>query len=321
MVSTRFTELVGCTLPIQQAGMGTLAKPGLAAAVANAGGLGLVSVYGVSAETAAALLDAATAATQGILGANFIRTSYAEAAECVAIAAQRVRVVDFFYFDPEQALVDIVHEHGALACWQVGSVDEARAAEAAGCDFIVAQGIEAGGHVRGTIGLLPLLDAVLNGVQIPVLAAGGIGSGRSMAAALAAGADGVRVGTRFVAAVEAQAHPDYVRALIEARPEDTVYTEAYSTNWPDAPHRVLRSCIDAARALDEDAIIGEYDWYGWPEPVRRFDCLSIDSTATGMISAMPHWAGESVGGVTRIQPAVEIVEELAEEAERWLARW
>ena len=301
--------------------MGTLAKPGLAAAVANAGGLGLVSVYGVSAETVAALLDEATAATQGTLGANFIRTSFAEAAECVAIAAQRVRVVDFFYFDPEPALVDIVHQHGALACWQVGSVEEARAAAEAGCDFIVAQGNEAGGHVRGTIGLLPLLDAVLDGVNIPVLAAGGIGSGRSMAAALAAGADGVRIGTRFVAAQEAEAHPDYVRALIAARPEDTVYTEAYSTNWPDAPHRVLRSCIDAATTLEADAVIGEFDWYGQPTPVRRFDCLAIDKTTMGTIAAMPHWAGESVGDVTRIQPAAAIVEELVEVAEQQLARW
>ncbi len=154
-----------------------------------------------------------------------------------------------------------------------------------------------------------------------MLAAGVIGSGRSMAAALAAGAAGVRIGTRFVAAEEAQAHPDYVRALISARPEDTIHTGVYSADWPDAPHRVLRSCVDAAQALNPDAEIGSFDWYGQPARVRRFECMTIDHTATGNIAAMPHWAGESVGNVTMTQPAATIVHELADETERLLARW
>ena len=128
-------------------------------------------------------------------------------------------------------------------------MEEARAAAGAGCDFLIAQGIEAGGHVRGRIGLLPLLDGVLDAVNVPVLAAGGIATARAMAAALAAGADGVRVGTRFVAAAESAAHPAYQEALLRAEPEDTILTEAYSANWPNAPHRVLRGCIEAAQAL------------------------------------------------------------------------
>src|SRR5207248_5682729 len=107
----------------------------------------------------------------------------------------------------------IVHAGKALAAWQVGSLEEAQAAVDAGCDFIVAQGVEAGGHVRGRISLLPLLDEVLPVVGIPVVAAGGIGTARAMAAALAAGASAVRVGTRFVAAVESEAHPHYKEAL------------------------------------------------------------------------------------------------------------
>jgi nitronate monooxygenase len=235
MLTTRFTELVGCSVPIQQAGMAGLSPPRLAAAVAEAGGLGTASVYGATPADIAALLDTVRAQTAGAFGANFIMrfVDPALAHESIAVAADRANVVEFFYSDPDAALVEIVHAGGALACWQVGSREEAVAAAAAGCDIIVAQGIEAGGHVRGQIGLLALLTEVLEAVDVPVLAAGGIGTGRAMAAALAAGADGVRVGTRFVAAEEAGAHPAYVQALIAAEAQDTAYTDVFSVGWPN----------------------------------------------------------------------------------------
>src|SRR3954467_15442551 len=94
---------------------------------------------------------------------------------------------------------------------------------------------------------------------------GGIGTERGMAAAIAAGADGVRVGTRFLAAEEADVHPSYAEALLEASPEDTLLTEAFSTMWPNAPHRVLRSCVAAAEALD-DEIVGEIEHAGHRQP-------------------------------------------------------
>ena len=103
----------------------------------------------------------------------------------------------------------------------------ARRAQDAGCDLIVAQGIEAGGHVRGTTGLLPLLDEVRATTELPLVAAGGIGTGRAMAAALAAGADAVRIGTRLMAAHEVPAHPHYIDALTRATADDTVLTTAF----------------------------------------------------------------------------------------------
>src|SRR5262249_62239636 len=118
--------------------------------------------------------------------------------DCVPIAARAARVVEFFYGEPERGLVDEVHAGGALASWQVGSPHEACAAADAGCDFVIAQGTGAGGHVRGRVGLLPLLAQVVEAVPVPVLAAGGVATARDVAAALAAGAAGVRVGTRFV---------------------------------------------------------------------------------------------------------------------------
>ncbi|MBL8796454.1 MAG: nitronate monooxygenase, partial [Planctomycetia bacterium] len=155
---------------------------------------------------------------------------------------------------------------------------------------------------------------------VPVVAAGGIGSARAMAAALAAGADAVRVGTRFVAASESLAHPYYKEALIRAAPEDTVLTEAYSVTWPNAPHRVLRSAIIAAQGLG-DGVIGETQIGGNRLALPRFSTPAPLVTTTGKIEAMALYAGESVGAVKRIQPAAEIVRELAEGAEQLLQRW
>ena len=324
MLTTRFTELLGCTVPIQQAPMGSFANPRLASAVANAGGHGMVTVTGAPPEVVAAQLDDALERTPGPIGANFF-IAVADPATLrpgVEAAAQRARVVDFFYGDPDPELVAIVHAAGALAQWQVGSAEEARAAEAAGCDIIVAQGIEAGGHVRGRIGLLALLDEVLPVVSVPVLAAGGIGTGRAMAAVLAAGADGVRVGTRFAASDEANAHPRYIDALIAARPIDTLLGDNFSYEFPGLPHRALRSSVDAAQVFQGD-IVGEFVDPSTSErtPIHRLQKMTIASNVTGTIEAMPHWAGESVRGVRRRLTAAEVVKELVEEAERLLRRW
>lgn len=326
MLTTRFTELVGCRIPLQQAPIGNCAIPRLAAAVANAGGMGMVTVTGDTPDEVASTLDAARRFTAGPFGANFflLMADRGLVRECVAAAAERARVVDFFYADPDPDLVAVVHATGALASWQVGSAEEARAAVAAGCDLIVVQGHEAGGHVRGTLGLLPLLDAVLPETPVPTLAAGGIASGRAMAAALAAGADGVRVGTRFVAAVEAEAHPEYVAAIIAATPQDTVVSDTFSHDYPGAPHRALRASIAAAVAWPGDVVgVQRSDESGVIKdlPIHRFQKLTVTRHVSGEIAAMPHWAGESVRGVHRLEPAAAIVAELAGEAESLLRRW
>lgn len=332
MISTRFTNLVGCTVPVQQAGMGSISPPELVAAVSEAGGLGMLGTAraGLTPTTLASLLDLVRTLTSRPFGVNFLASPahlkglYGRPPldlECVRMSAEAARVVEFFYGDPDPKLVEIVHCGGALACWQVGSRVEAEAAVEAGCDLIVSQGVEAGGHVRGRIGTLALLAEVLDVVEVPVLAAGGIGSARAMAAALAAGAQGVRVGTRFVAADEAGAHPDYVAALIAAEAGDTAYTGAFRGGWPDAPHRVLRSCLEAAETSTTE-IVGEGTRLdGTRMPISRFATAVADRTVTGNVAALPLWAGESVAGVKRTQAAAEIVRELAEGAEALLRRW
>jgi NAD(P)H-dependent flavin oxidoreductase YrpB (nitropropane dioxygenase family) len=317
VLSTRFTKLVGCDVPIQQAGMGGVALAELAAAVAGAGGLGMVGGVRLSPGFLAQTLANVPQQLRGRVGVNFLMPFLDP--ECLDVAAASVRVVEFFFGDPDEDLIRRVHAGGALAVWQVGSVEEARAAAEAGCDFIVAQGTEAGGHVRGTVAVLPLLDQVLEAVRVPVVAAGGIGSARGVAAALAAGADGVRVGTRFVAAAESVAHPLYKDALVKAGPEDTVLTEAYSANWPNAPHRVLRSCVAAAQALPEGTI-GQTVSGDTTLAISRFTTPAPTRWSTGQVEAMAMYAGESVGAVRGVQRAAEIVRELAEGAEKLLRR-
>src|SRR5205807_7205543 len=166
-------------------------------------------------------------------GVNFLMPFFDRA--LLDAVAPLVPLVEWYWSQPDPALVAVAHDAGALACWQVGSVEEARAAADAGCDLIVAQGVEAGGHVRGTIGLLPLLDVVLEAVAVPVVAAGGIGTARGLAAVLAPGASAARIGTRFVANPESGTHPRYLQAHIAAESTGTVVTGKCSVLWSDEP--------------------------------------------------------------------------------------
>ena len=212
---------------------------------------------------------------------------------------------------------------------QVGSVAEARAAADAGVDVIIAQGWEAGGHVRGEVGTLPLTPRVIDAVApTPVVAAGGIADGRGLAAALALGADGVYVGTRFVVSEESAAHPVYKKKLLKSVETDTVYlTDLFDVGWPDAPHRSLRNTTvanwEAAGRPPSGQRPGEGEVIaanGGVNPVLRYAIAMTDSDTTGDIEALPLWAGQGVGLATRIQPAGEIVRELVEEAEQALRR-
>jgi len=280
-VRTSFTELVGCELPLQLAVLGGVGTTELAAAVATAGGLGMVP-GGV------ALPDAAVGAT----GTGFL-LPFEPPVRVIVAAAERGRVVEFFYGPPQLELVRAVHDSGALCSWQVGSVDEAGAAEQAGCDFIVAQGREAGGHVRGTLPLRQLLPEVLNTVSVPVLAAGGLATAEAVAAVLAEGAAAVRIGTRFVACEESAAHAAYKAALIAARgPDDTVLTTHFDEGWPDAPHRVLAAALLHAERTGNRAFV---------TPSRHIH---------GDVSDAAMYAGEGVGAIHRVSPAQDVIREL-----------
>ena len=209
---------------------------------------------------------------------------------------------------------------GVLAAnFLTGGIDpEAVAAADAGCDVVAVQGTEAGGHVRGHSELRPLLESVLGRVEVPVLAAGGIGDAAAFAAVLAAGADGARAGTRFVAAAESGAHPEYKAAVADAAAGSTEITGAFSVcplcaTSPRA--RVLRSCVDALRDLDDETV-GETRAGGQRITLPRGHGLPPGTAATGHIDAMAMYAGESAASITAVEPAARIIAAWAAAAER-----
>ncbi len=308
VMETGFTRLVGCRLPLQQAGMGGTATPDLAVGVAEAGALGMLGLAALPPDAVIAAVQAVATRTSCPFGVNFLMPFLNR--EAVTAAAGRARVIEFFYGDPDPDLVALAHGAGSLVSWQVGSIDEARAAADAGCDLVVAQGVEAGGHIRGEVGLLPLLEGILEVVNVPVVAAGGLGTARGVAAVLAAGASAARVGTRFLAAHEADVHPEYLDALIRARADHTVLTTTFSNLWPDAPHRVLRSCVSAALELQDDPVAVTEPAPGLKVPVSRLSPPSPGRSTTGHVEAMAHYAGQSVEHVQRAMSAAEIVAEL-----------
>jgi NAD(P)H-dependent flavin oxidoreductase YrpB (nitropropane dioxygenase family) len=322
-IATSFTELVGCVIPIKMAGMG-VATPALAAGVAKAGALGTVSYsyLGGPKRAISTLDELVDNAGRGAIAVNFLMPALDMA--LLDIAAARARVVDLFWGDPDREIVERVHEGGALASWQVGSLDEARRAADCGVDVVVAQGTEAGGHVRGQTPLFELLVDVLEALEgeVPVLASGGIGTGRQIAAALGAGAAGVNVGTRLVATAESGAHSDYVQALVLAKSaEDSVSTTEFSIDCPLCPstHRVLRSALEAARAHG-DEVVGTVTMRGQSQDLPLFAGVPPTPAVNGRVDAMALYAGRGVAYCAAGQTAAEVIQELSRETERIVRR-
>ena len=319
VLETAFTRLVGCAAPLEVAPMGAIGTPDLIGAVSRAGALGMVGTAGMSAAQVSSMLDAVLEVAEGPVGANMLMPFADEAV--VEAAAARVRVFDFYHGAPDPSLVSIVHDAGSLASWQVGSVEEAKAAVDAGCDLLAVRGTEGGGRMHGSQPLWPLLNRVLDAVSVPVLAAGGLATARDLAAVLAAGADGARMGTRFVATEESGAHPLYKQAIVDATGADTELVTDFSAFWPNGPepHRVLRTAVDLARSLDGD-VVGEGMLFGERRPIPRFAAAPPTADMTGTIEAFALYAGVSAGSVDRIEPAGDVVHRIVAGAEQLLRR-
>ena len=242
--------------------------------------------------------------------------------------AVRVEIISTFWGDPGP-WTRLIHDTGALHLHTVGSVDEAVAAVRAGVDVIVAQGAEAGGHVRGTVSTLALVPAVVDAVgavgSVPVVAAGGIADGRGLAAVLALGAQGAWIGTRFLLADEANVHTEYRERLMAADAHDTAYTEAFSDGWADAPHRVLRNATLTAwegagrpRAPDRP---GEGEVIARTpngSAITRYHMGLAQAATEGRVREMALYAGQGVGLARVCEPAADIVHGLCTEARRLL---
>jgi nitronate monooxygenase len=319
MFDTSLTRVLNIDVPIVQAPIANLTCPELVAGVSNAGALGMLSVTWREPEEIRSLLRRIRELTDRPFGINLI-LAWNMRKRLEVCLEENVPVVSFFWGDPSPFL-GRVHEAGAVAMLTVGSARDARMAVDQGVDILVAQGWEAGGHVIGSVATLPLVPSVVDAVaDTPVVAAGGIADGRGLAAVLALGAAGAWIGTRFVASEEALAHAEYKERVVRAKATDTVHTTLFNVGWEDAPHRVLRNSTVAAW---EDAGSPATDRPGEGEAVARLPDgtevvrYSDHEPAAGMVGeveALAHYAGQSAGIVTSVQPAGAIIREMAEEA-------
>jgi NAD(P)H-dependent flavin oxidoreductase YrpB (nitropropane dioxygenase family) len=331
MLRTRICDLFGIEFPIISAGMGGVAGAELAAAVSEAGGLGTIGLAAFNHEGIRNEIAAAQARTRKPLAANllvpFLRPGVVETVADTGLAA-----VTFFWGDPRDydETINTLHKTGTKVIWQCGAVDEARRARDAGADAVMAQGFEAGGHVRGQVTTLALVPEMRDAlIDLPLIAAGGIADGRGLVAAIALGADAAAFGTRFLASVEAAAHPLYKERILSAHASDTVHTTLFDIGWPDAPHRVLRT-----------EVVVEWERAGRPEPGKRpgegetivrmrradvevplvnYTVMAPTDYTEGEIERLAFYAGQSCSLVNEILPAGEIVRRIAAEATKLIA--
>lgn len=318
---TALCDKVGVEIPIVQAPMGGAVGPGLTAAVCNAGGLGTIPLWGEDIPTLRRRILEIRSLTAKPFAVN-LNLAFPHEERLEVCLQERVPVISFFWGESPQ-MVAKAKAGGAIVMQTVSTAQQGRMAVQSGVDVVVAQGWEAGGHVRGTVATMALVPAVVDAVApAPVVAAGGISDGRGLAAALALGASGAWIGTRFLASPEATIHEHYRARLLQACESDTAYLEnLFDIGWRDAPHRVLRNKTvtdwveagrpEPGRRPGEGEVIGVSATEG---ALVRYGCSTPRSGAEGDIEAMSMWAGQGVTLVRKRQPAAEIVREIYAEA-------
>ncbi|MCZ6603672.1 MAG: nitronate monooxygenase [Alphaproteobacteria bacterium] len=319
MIRTPVCDLIGIEHPICLGGMASLFAVDLTVAVSEAGGLGTLGATVRPADEIAAAIETIRAGTEKPFGVNFLLFMIEEDRFEAALAA-RVPVLSFAWARRDQELgpyFDRAHQSGAKVMFMAGDVEEAVRGARAGADTIVAQGTEGGGHVGWTASmpLVPMIvDAVADAVgPVPVLAAGGIADGRGLAAALALGADGVLLGTRFLASDESPLHENFKQTIVASTGEDTELTETYDIaidqDWPGAMARIYRNRF-AER------------WAGrnWEVHARRAEIQAAIAAArkAGDSNEAPLQIGQDAGLVRDVAPAGELVARMAAEAEEIL---
>jgi nitronate monooxygenase len=234
-------------------------------------------------------------------------------------------IIAFSWGDPS-VHIPLVHEFGAKVGVQVGNMEGAKRARDIGADFIICQGMEAGGHVQATESLMMWIsDAIKECAPVPVVAAGGISTGEDIARFMRLGAQGAMLGTRFVATQESRAHEEYKRQLVGAKYGDTALTVCFNGGWPHAPHRVLRNSTlnawEAAGCPQPGSRPGEGQTVACStngEPIPRYEDTAPRIGMTGDVEAMALYAGQGVGQVTDVPKAGELVRRLWKEAQAYL---
>ncbi len=319
---TSICDLLGCRYPILQSGMGGVARSELAAAVSEAGAFGCL---GMVRETPAKILeqiDEVRARTDKPFGVNLIPAATdpelfnAELDACLSVGVETL----VYFWDIVPDAIKRAKDHGCRVVHQVGHVDAAVQAEAAGADAIIAQGVEAGGHVHGSVSSLVLLPQIVDAVSIPVLGSGGFASGRSLVAAMSLGAQGIQCGTRFLATDESFAHDIHKQRVIEAAATDTLHTDAFAINWPPhSPVRVIKNEV-TERFVERPFGYLPEDFEREPiaeEEGRPVYLLSTDSplkSMTGDLEKLALFAGQVSGLIHSTEPAAKVVQRIVDEA-------
>ncbi|MCO5579459.1 hypothetical protein L7F22_033314 [Adiantum nelumboides] len=320
--------ILGFEYGVVQAPLGPdISGPRLVAAVANAGGIGLLRAPDKdSPHVVKELIKQTRALTSKPFGIGVV-LAFPHSGIIKAILEEKLAVMQVYWGEFSKESVAEAHAAGVKVIHQVGSVAAAEKAAAAGVDALIVQGVEAGGHVINREGLLSLLPAVvdvLRGTNIPIIAAGGIADARGYVAALALGAQGVCLGTRFVASEESNAHPLYKQRLVEASSGDTQYTTLFGrARWPGAPHRIIKTPFyykwkDELRDNENELHqppIGRTVVYGEEKVVSRFSGIVPNQSARGDVESMVMYAGSGVGLIKDIQPAAMVVRGLVEGAQ------
>src|SRR5213080_1652646 len=310
MLRTPICDLFGIEYPILLAGMGGVSMAPLVAAVSNAGGLGVMGAAALSPDDLRAEIRKTKALTRKPFAVDLLAPLPQMIVPYLPILYEEdVRIFVAGLAVPEQH-VAAMKAHGMKIMVMTGKVKHAVRAERAGADVVAAQGTEAGGHT-GEIGTLALVPQVVDAVKIPVVAAGGIVDGRGVVAALALGAQGAIIGTRFIATPEATAAQSYREALVRAEQDETIRTRCYSGK----PLRSLRNRYIAEHEADPSGI------RPFPEQLmisaQRRVMAYWEAQADPERTCFP--AGQGVGAFREIKPAGELLHEIVAQAERVLA--
>jgi NAD(P)H-dependent flavin oxidoreductase YrpB (nitropropane dioxygenase family) len=312
MIHTSICDLLGIVHPIVLGGMGSATTAPLVAAVSNAGAFGTLGTSAFDAATLESEIAAIQERTDKPFGVNHLLFQIQEDMFNVTLRA-RPTVAAFAWARRDQNLHHYfgrAHDAGCKVMHMAGEVPEALRAAEAGADVIVAQGTEAGGHV-GWMASLPLVPMMVKAVApLPVLCAGGIGDGRGLAAALALGAEGVLLGTRFMATPEAPIHPNFKQAIVKSDGHDTVLTEipdlASQRVWPGAMSRAQRNQFIERWAGREWAIRQNATEIGKQLAAAR---------AAGDVDNASLSFGQDAGVIDSIKSVKEVVQDIVTEAE------
>lgn len=316
-ISRQFVRAFGIEVPIIQGPMAGTSGPTLVAAVANAGGLGMLPVWGRSAEAAKALIAETKALTDGVFGIN-LRADFKQLDHIRMAVDEGVPVIHVFWGDPVASAAPVRGTASRLVV-TVDCADMVKAALDAGAAALIAQGTEAGGHVLSETPLMELLATALDlAGDVPVVAAGGLATADDVADVVNNGAAGALLGTRFAATEESDAHDAYKQALHRAGPGATVRTEVFDIGWPNAPLRCLRNSTfdmwERAGSPPSGQRPGEGDPVMHTEdgkPIPRYHAMAPKRGMEGDFEAAVMYAGMGVGRVTGCPSAGELVKLLA----------